>query len=320
MKITTAMVCLMLLPMAGMAERELFTTPAHKISLSALTAKLNAIEPASGDSAPAPEHGAAPEASGHSEAQKSFAGKDIGAPPPLPKVKIGNKVVARQLDVLREAETSSTPAELQRRDFAQVLLNRLNYTPFAHSPQIGLQTAPITVVIFEDLACISCTTASEGINKALADIFTSPTTPTSQTSLASDTRVLWVHTPAERWQSSNLPAFYSKVAGQYHKFWEFRKAVQASPNRDPTTLFAILTELGIDPRIIRQTMLTEARRYYRELDGDTLQGKSYGIGSPPVVLVNGIRVGPSGVPLSLLPDVLQYVHNRYKAGLNEPPF
>jgi hypothetical protein len=137
--------------------------------------------------------------------------------------------------------------------------------------------------------------------------------------LAEITRVIWVHSPAERWQTSNLPAFYSKIAGQYGKFWEFRAALLAAPNRETPTLFNALTSLGIDPRIIRQTMLTEARRYYRELDGDVLQGKSYGLTHPPLVLVNGIRVGEYGIPIAMLPDVLRYVQNRYITGLNEPP-
>lgn len=329
MKTRTAMAFCLILPMvapiAASAEAYSYPTP-HRVDLTQFLRNFNQIEPASGGApAPAAEHGA-PTAHGNSDAQKSFAGKEIGAPPPLPVVKIGGLTVARNVEVTRAAEEASTPPELQRRDFAQVLQNRMAFTPFAHSPHIGPKTAPITVVVFEDLACISCTENSKALNTALADVFATPsatvpvsgTAPTSST-LAGITQIYWVHTASARFQPNNLPAFYSKVAAQYGKFWEFRTALLTAPDREPTTLFTILADLGIEPRIIRQVMLTEARRYYRELDGDVLQSKSFGIGAPPTVLVNGIRVGQSGIPLSLLPDVLTYVHNRFKAGLNEPP-
>jgi hypothetical protein len=66
-------------------------------------------------------------------------------------------------------------------------------------------------------------------------------------------------------------------------------------------------------------MLSEARRFYRELDGDTQQARALGMGNTPGVLVNGIRLGDHGLPLTLLPDVLTYVRNRIHAGMAEPP-
>lgn len=320
MRIRIALGVCLLLPSLGFAQRDIAgPAPAHRIEFGSF---FNAIEPESGAPAPADtsngEGHSSPEATGKSTQQKSFAGKDIGALPPLPKVKIGGIMVTRQIEMTQAAEEASTPPELQRRDFTQVLTSRLPFTPFAHSPYIGSPTAPITVVIFEDLSCISCTETSKGINTALAEVLAPPAIPTSN-SLISLTRVIWVHSTSSRFQPNNLPAFYSKVAGQYGKFWAFREALLNAPDREPNTLFALLAAQGIEPRIIRQVMLTEARRYYRELDGDVLQGHNFGIGSPPLVMVNGIRVGPSGIPLTLLPDVLNYVRNRYNAGLNEPP-
>jgi hypothetical protein len=310
MKRTIALGLCLLLPSLGFAQREIAgPPPTHRIEAPDW---LNRLEPAGGGTT------STPAATGNSSPQKSFAGKEIGAPPPLPTVKIGGVVVARTTDLTRSAEEASTPTELKRRDFAQVLSSRLPFTAFAHSPHIGPTHAPITVVVFEDLSCISCTEASQGINAALADVLTSPTTPTSN-SLAGMTRVIWMHATNARFQPNNLPAFYSKVAGQYGTFWAFRAALLNAPDREPNTLFNLLAAQGIEPRIIRQVMLTEARRYYRELDGDVMQNLNFGIGSPPFVMVNGIRVGQSGIPLSLLPDVLTYVQNRHNAGLNEPP-
>lgn len=309
----------LLWPGLALAQRELVAPPpAHRIELKSW---LNNLEPAAGGAEkPKDTH----ENKGHNTPKKSAKGRDANALPPLPTVKIGGITVTRQIEIIRAREEGSIPTELQRRDFSPVLAKRFSFTPFAHNPQMGPNTAPITVVVFEDLACISCTAASQEVNQALADVLTpaeepiSTTTPISD-SLAGVTRVVWVHSTSSRFQPNNLPAFYSKVAGQYGKFWEFRNALLAAPDREPATLFALLTGLNIEPRIIRQVMLTEARRYYRELDGDVLQGHNFGTGNPPLVLVNGIRVGQSGIPLKYLPDVLTYVHNRHKAGLNEPP-
>jgi hypothetical protein len=293
------------------AARELFNeTEAKAAPLPAFLEKmLQNIEPASGSIAPEDE---TPAATGHSEGTKSFSGKDMTGVKPLPMVKIGTQVVQRTVERLQDTETSATPTSLRTPAFAQVLQHRFNLTPFAHSPRLGSPGAPLMVVMFEDLSCVSGTTESKKISTVLQSITEGPN--------ASATQIIWVHASNNRWQGTNLPAFYAKVAGQYGKFWAFRQAVVNATDSTPEGLFTHLTTLGLEPRALRQTMLTEARRFYRELDSDLLQARSFGIGSPPIVFVNGIRVGESGVPMDLLPDVITYVQNRYNAGLKEPPF
>jgi type I restriction enzyme R subunit len=72
-------------------------------------------------------------------------------------------------------------------------------------------------------------------------------------------------------------------------------------------------------RAVRQIMIWDARRFYRELDADQLLARHFALSTPPIFLVNGIQVGgTNGLPLTLLRDVIIYVQNRLNAELEEP--
>jgi protein-disulfide isomerase len=237
---------------------------------------------------------------------KSASGKDLDGPQPLPEVRIGGELVLRHVDAVADAELSSTPINLQQRGIAQLLMRRIGITPFAHNPRRGRPDAPVQVVLMEDLNCTACWPAMMQIDVALQDY-------------ASTTQVIWVHTPSEQLQPTNMAAFYAKAAAKMGKFWDYRANLLTAKPKDTQNYFDLLTQLGIDPRTTRQIMLTDARRFYREIDADTQLVRNFGFNHPPMVLVNGIVVGKDGLPLDLLPDVLAYVHNRIAHGLIEPP-
>ncbi len=318
---------LLLAPMPAFAARELFTAPLPAF---------NAIEPASGAAASPSEPAQPAEASateghdeGHSEStstepaqhspdEKPKAKKRAG-PAPLPTVRIGGAVVQRAAAAFAASEATVLPEALNNKTSAPLLQQRLSLTPFAHSPRHGPNVAQLSIVVFEDLACISCTAASLKITEALQQFFIPPAVAISGTEVSFTTQILWVHAQSQRFGGTNLPAFYAKVAARQGKFWEYREGLLATQTRNTDSAFGVLSSLGLEPRTTRQIMLAEARRFYRELDGDSQLARSIGIGKPPSVLVSGIRVGEHGVALELLPDVIQYVSNRLKAGMTEPP-
>jgi len=284
---------------------------------------------AHGEKASAETHGNNPH-----EAKKPKEKKSEG-PPPLPKVIIGGQQVELAKIAFAAAEASVLPTALKEKGYPKQVQHRINFNAYAHSPRLGDPNAKLTVVIFEDLNCLSCTTASQDISVALKELFTSPTAPavptappatTSATAAVSTTtplppishQVVWVYAPSSQFEGSNLAAFYGKVAARQGQFWAYREKLLQRPDRTTATAFGVLNELGLEPRITRQIMLSEARRFYRELDGDTQLVRSLGMGTPPSVLVNGIRLGNKGLPLELLPDVLTYIRNRIHAGMREP--
>jgi hypothetical protein len=296
---------------------------------------LNAIEPASGDApaaSPAEEGHAAATTEAHGESapehgdKKPVAkkGKKLTATPPLPLVRIGGQVVERAKEAFASAEATVLPEALNDKRYPGQLQQRLSFTPYVHSPRHGPTNARLSIVIMEDLACLSCTTASQQVSQAIEEFFQSPTIPaavsgSTAAAVSITTQVVWVHATASRFEPNNLAGFYGKVAARQGQFWAYRKKILEAPVRNTDAAFTILSGLGLEPRTTRQIMLAEARRFYRELDGDAQLTRSLGVGSPPTVLVNGIRVGQHGLPLELLPDIIQYVKNRLNAGMIEPP-
>ncbi len=281
---------------------------AHSEAHSEANAGTHGATPPDAHGEAAGAHGGAVPPASHSssEGEKSFSGKDLTGPRALPLVTIGGTPVQRHVDMIAKAEEDSTPMALRQRGMDQVLMRRISLTPFAHNPRHGPADARVQVVVLEDLGCESCWPAMTTINTTLQDY-------------ASSTQVVWIHTPSQRLQPTNMAAFYGKVAAKNAKFWEYRAAVLENKPKTSALYFELLAKLGLDPRDIRETMRTDARRFYREMDADTLTARTFGFDTPPMVLVNGIVVGHDGLPLDLLNDVLAYVHARIARGLNEPP-
>lgn len=274
-----------------------------------LEAALAAIEPAAGHGggeAKAENGHGEPAAHGKTEGQKSFSGKVIGAPPPLPTVTIGGKAVISLAESIAGDVKAVTPKTLGATFEKAALERRFSITPYAHSPWRGDQKAPVQIIQFVDLSCGQCMPELAKIDAALQDI-------------SGSIYVRHIHAPMERFQDTNMPAFYGKIADRAGFFWEYRANLIQHTPANADAMFEELVKSGVPVADARGMMLTEARRFYRELDADTLLARTFGVGRPPVVFVNGIRVGDNGIPLEKLPDVLHYVTGRIARGLPEPP-
>lgn len=290
-----------------------------------------AIEPAAGHESPPAEAEKSPEAetphaTGKTEGAKGFNGKVIGAPPPLPKVTIGGQLVVTRETANAAQMKEITPEKLRPREVQEMLNRRLQVSPYVHDPQQILHAAqlksnqapdgifhpslaaqaPIKVVEFIDLSCGQCMAEVAKIDAAMQDI-------------SSTILITHVHAPLGQFQDTNMPAFYGKVADRAGVFWQYRAAMVQDKPADAAAMFDELVKSGVEIATARNLMLTEARRFYRELDADALLARSFGIGRPPVVFVNGIRLGENGLPLDLLPDVLNYVQARLQHNIPEPP-
>jgi protein-disulfide isomerase len=266
------------------------------------------IEPAAGhgDEEKAEGGHAEPTAHGKTEGQKSFSGKVLGAPPPLPTVTIGGQAIITNVQRNAREVAESTPDGLKGNTMQELLERRFSVTPYAHSPHRGNPDAPIKVIEFVDLSCGQCMPELTKIDMALAAISNSVV-------------VTHIHAPTTRFQDTNLPAFYAKIANKDGKFWVFRNNLIQDKPVDANAIFDELVKSGMSVPDARTAMLNEARRFYRELDADSLLARAFGIGKPPVLFVNGIRVGEAGIPLDKLEDVIKYVQERIKRGLPEPP-
>lgn len=290
---------------------------------------LDAIEPAGGSAkteAPATSEGHSAPTTGSGEGESHSKSTKPGAPPPLPSVTIGGNVVETKVSALAKLQAATTPIALQTPNYKFMLERRIALTPYAHNPQQGQDQATnvlklklipkIQVIELNDLACVSCLNEVAKLEPVLQDFSSSLVRTHIQVAKATQ-------------QDTNLPAFYGKVAARSGTFWAYRQALlvlagaQATPNAAATiapddALTALLTT-GLKERAVRQIMIWDARRFYRELDADQLLARHFALSMPPIFLVNGIQVGgTNGLPLTMLRDVIIYVQNRLNAELEEP--
>lgn len=250
------------------------------------------------------EHGQ-PAAHG-SEGKKSFSGKELTKKPELPTVTIGGQPIVTRAQVAAENVSATLPTSLAKGDMQDFLNRRFSITPYAHSPRRGDANAPIQVIQFVDLSCGQCLPELAKIDAMLKD-------SSATVALTS------IHAPTARFQDTNMPAFYGKIADRAGLFWVYRANLIQDKPVDANAVFNELIKSGMSIMDARSLMLTDARRFYRELDADALLARSFGVSQPPVLFVNGIRVGEQGLPLDKLPDVLQYLNARIARGLPEPP-
>lgn len=260
--------------------------------------------PAEAPAAEGGAHGAEGAADGEAEKPKKKSSKKEPEPA-FPTVTIGGKMVVTHAMQVADDVSASTPAGLRAKGMDQVLANRANIVPYAHNPMRGALDAPVQVVLFEDLSCVPCMASLGKIDAALADY-------------ASKTLVVYVHTPSKSYQDTNLPAFYGKVAQRFGKFWDYRAALIGANSADDKVIFDLLLKTGVKEREVRTLVMNDSRRFYRELDADVTLARNFAVGKPPVVFVNGIRLGSGGLPLERLGDVLSYVTERLRRGLPEP--
>lgn len=273
-------------------------------------AALAAIEPASGggeaDSAEGAETAAEPQEEAPGEStdsgdgkpkddgkKRSHTGKVLSAEPQFPLVTIGGERVITNIMKFEEDLATATPDTLNEGNEPRILRQRTKLITYAHNPVSGTATPRLSIVEFTDLACQPCMKTLEAVDKLMAEH-------------PNDIRLVNVHTPLNRFNPVNLPAFYGKVAQRGGVFWEYRKALETVTDGTPEIYFDTLMKVGMNRTQARRLMQTEARRFYRELDADAVLTKQMGLHTPPHVYVNGIHLGQDFIKLEKLPDVVAY--------------
>lgn len=243
----------------------------------------------------APEAHPKAEADEHpaTEEKRSHSGKVLSKEPDFPQVTIGGARVITSRMRFEEELATATPESLREGDEPRILRQRTKLITYAHNPIQGHADARVTLVEFTDLACQPCMKTSQAIDTLAA-------------ANPNDIRLVNVHTPLNRFNPVNLPAFYGKVAQRGGVFWAYRKELETMVDATPDMYFDVLMKVGMNRTQTRRLMQTEARRFYRELDADAKLTKQMGLHTPPHVYVNGIHLGQDFIRLEKLPDVVAY--------------
>jgi protein-disulfide isomerase len=196
------------------------------------------------------------------------------------------RIVPRSVEIL--------PENLQTERARAAIAMRRDMNIYKHNPYYGPIDAPITIIEMTDLNCLQCMTFLKGVDEVL-----------KQEKYTDKVRYVHVHLPVDLYNSTNPAAFYGKIAQEQGVFWEYRKQLFSIAEIKDNTFIDKLVNVGGNPIEIRNLVRFNARKFYKELDADALSAKNMGETRPPVLFVNGIKVGYN-IKIEELASLLDY--------------
>ena len=178
------------------------------------------------------------------------------------------------------------------------LIARIDPPIYQHNPIQGPMAAPVTIVEFSDISCLTCESLRDEV-AALQKKYPQ--------------HIRWVHKHASDnpYKTENIAVFYSKIANKNNIFWPFRRQLEKLDKYDDETLIHALSIAGLPVHNSRRLVRLYARDVYREIDADLALNRKLGLGKVPALLVNGIQVGGS-IPFDALEDLVRYELERKK--------
>lgn len=226
-------------------------------------------------------------------------------PAPIPPTQAvpGLHAVTAELEA-EDALKKALPASLNRPDILRALRLRKDVPLAPYTPILGGMNAPITLVEFNDLNCLQC---RDGLK--LADSIYEKHKNT--------VRLAHRYAPFDRKASTNLAAFYGKLAQQQNMFWQFRAALANLTEFTPATLGKVLTEVGVSPRMLRQDFFPNARLYYAQLDEDAALAEELKIKVPPQLFLSGMKIGEDLKPEDVDPMIDFLTNPKGQAALKQ---
>lgn len=226
--------------------------------------------------------------------------KEVKEKPKLPEehpeVHIGGKeVIPGDKHAKAKVKTvDDLPEGLRTERARAALAMRQNITVYKHNPSYGNDDALIQVVEFTDLNCLQCMTFLRHVDEIMA-----------KDKYKDHIKYTHVHLPVDLYNSTNPAAFYGKIAQELGVFWEYRKQLFNINEIKDNTFMDKLINAGANPVKIRNLVRQKARQYYKELDADALLSKNMGETRPPVLFINGVKVGYN-IKIEELEPLLDY--------------
>lgn len=193
---------------------------------------------------------------------------------------------------LSEDAVEKLPPSLRTEEAQKALANRTELPIYSHNPTLGPDTAPITVVIMTDLDCDDCSQLVSEVTHLRKDY---PKT----------VRIVHKNLPQSPYAIGKMAAFYGKLAQRQGHFWEFRDKLATMKDYKVDDLNNALLSVGVDLAASQRLVRQSARDIYRELDADVQQAQNLSLHEPPLMFVNGVRMGKD-VPFSALDALIHY--------------
>ncbi len=194
---------------------------------------------------------------------------------------LGKKVIPGKRNYKAPPKTvDELPKALRSERVKSALSTRKDITVYKHNPTLGPTNAPISIIEMTDLNCLQCMSFLKDADKVL-----------EMKKYKDKIKRTYIHLPVDLYNSTNPAAFYGKIAQEQGVFWQYRKELFSIDEIKDNTFIDKLVKVGGDPTKIRNLVRKNARKFYKELDADAMLAKNTGETRPPVIFVNGIKVG-----------------------------
>ncbi|MFT7144298.1 MAG: protein-disulfide isomerase, partial [bacterium] len=197
-----------------------------------------------------------------------------------PKIKIGGKEVLTNAEIKYHAFDDELPAELKSNRARLAIENRHRIQAWNHNAVRGPEGAPVTLLEITDFSCLYCQDLSKAVDKVYNDA-----------AYKNKIRHIVMHVPVDKYNMTNAAAFYSRLAFDADRFWEYREKLYEASSISDNVFIDKLLSVGVEEKNLRRMTRENARRYYRELDADTKAARNMNETKPPVLYVNGIKMG-----------------------------
>ena len=143
----------------------------------------------------------------------------------------------------------------------------------AGRPVFGVETAPVTVVVFADFECPHCAAEAPKLRKAI-------------TSYRGKAKLVYRHFPLSAHPRAKVAAEASEVAFKQGKFWEFHDKVFANQGAlEDVDLLRYAKEIGLDMEAFRTGFNQQLGK--TAVEKDRTDGEKLEIMGTPAVFVNG---------------------------------
>jgi len=150
----------------------------------------------------------------------------------------------------------------------------------AVGPSIGLDGAPIRIVLFSDFECPYCGEASRTVKKLIAQY-------------EQEIRITFRHFPLPIHRGAEELARAAVCADKQGVFWQFHDELfDLHPSVGPTALMGILTKLRLDTRGFSECVVS--KESFIKVYQDRQAGNRNGVTGTPTFFINGrMQVGAS---------------------------
>ncbi len=169
------------------------------------------------------------------------------------------------------------------------------------APTRGPADAPVTVVMFSDFECPYCREGYLNLRQL-------------EREYAGRVRIAYKAFPLDLHSQALPAAIAARTAQAQGKFWEFHDRLYDAQDVDVDRLFAIMRDVGVDPKVLQRDF--DTLEFGPEVRRDMRQARRLGVSSTPTFFING-RVISGAQPLAEMAGVVDNELERAEAWLAE---